>query len=88
MEDFYRKGLHFQAYKRFQNDSGRLTNQKQEKNENAPEVVEFLDAHLRSDHHNQSLKYRFLMQFQEFEELFEFYQNSIKSTGATRLELC
>ena len=38
MEDFYQKELHFQAFKRFQNDSGQMpivdrlsTNQKQEK---------------------------------------------------------
>ena len=49
-------------------------------------MVEFLDAHLRSNRHNQSWKYRFLMQFQEFEELFEFYQNSIESMGGTKLE--
>jgi len=42
MEDFYRKGLHFQAYKRFQNDSGRLTNQKQEKMKTVLRWLSFL----------------------------------------------
>ena len=55
------------------------------KNENGPEAAEFLGAHPRSDRRNQSLKYRFLMQFQEFEELIEFYQNSIKFTEGTLL---
>ena len=63
------------------------TNQKREKNENGPEAAEFLGAHPRSDRRNQSLKYRFLMQFQEFEELTEFYQDSIKFTEGTLLEL-
>ena len=88
MEDFYQKESHFQAYIGFQNYSGKTSVHQSEatKNENGPEVVEFLDAHLRSNRHNQSLKYRFLMQFQEFEELFEFYQNTIESTGGTKLE--
>ena len=66
----------FYAFSNQIDNSDLLTNQKQRQNENGPGVVEFLDAHLQSNHHNQSWMYRFLMRFQEFEELIEFYQNS------------